>query len=309
MVVGPTGLRSLVSPADESHPHVIVMSRAATTQTLELKMDLSELLRAECVAVNIAASDKTDALSQIAALAKRSPILDEVSAEEIRQAMAEREAVGSTGFGKGIAIPHCRMSSVPEFVVGLATVGGGVGFDSLDGEPVGLIAFIVGPALESADHIRVLSGLSRVLSNADAVKEMLAAVTPEALRESFLRHVSFDRELRPEAKRSLLHVFVQDEGLFQEILQLLGGTEPRFTAVLEAENASVYLAKLPLFAGLWADRPQSFTRVIISLVNRSMANELVRRIEQVAGPLAESEQVLVTVQNVFFSGGSLTTQR
>jgi len=308
-VLGPTGLLSVLSSTGESHPRVIVMSRAATTQTLEFKMDLSELLRAECVAVNITAAGKADALSQVAALAKRSPILDEVSVEEIRRAMAEREAVGSTGFGKSIAIPHCRLESASEFVVGLATVDGTVDFDSLDGEPVGLIAFIVGPARESTDHIRVLAGLSRVFSNADAVKEMLATATPEALRESFLRHVSLDREFRPEAKRSLFHVFVQDEVLFQEILQVLGGTEPRFTAVLEAENASAYLAKLPLFAGLWTDRPRSFTRVIISLVNRKMVNELVRRIEEVAGPLTESERVLVTVQNVFFSGGSLTTQR
>ncbi len=272
-------------------------------------MDLSELLRVECVAVNVTAASKTDALSQIAALAKQSAALGDVSVEEIRRAMEEREAVGSTGFGKGIAIPHCRMESVSAFVVGLATVAGTVDFDSLDGEPVGLIAFIVGPARESTDHIRVLSGLSRVLSNADAVREMLAAATPEALRESFLRHVSLDRELLQEAKRSLFHVFIQDEDLFVEILQVLGGTEPRFTAVLEAENASVYLAKLPLFAGLWTDRPRSFTRVIISLVNRSMVNELVRRIEEVVGPLAQSERVLVAVQNVFFSGGSLTTQR
>jgi mannitol/fructose-specific phosphotransferase system IIA component (Ntr-type) len=281
--------------------------RSSHNETEEFNMDLSELLRAECVAVNITAASKADALLQIAALAKRSPSLDKVSVEDIHRALAEREALGSTGFGKGIAIPHCRMDSVSAFVVGLATVDGTVDFASLDGKPVGLIAFIVGPAQESTDHIRVLSGLSRVLSDADAVKEMLAATTPEGLRESFLRHVSLDRELRPEAKRSLFHVFVQDEDLFQEILQVMGGTEPRFTAVLEAENASAYLAKLPLFAGLWADRPRSFTRVVVSLVNRSMTNELVRRIEQVAGPLAESQRVLVTVQNVFFSGGSLTT--
>lgn len=271
-------------------------------------MDLSELLGVECSAVNITATSKEDALSQVASLAKRSAALENVSVEEIRRAMEEREGIGSTGFGKGIAIPHCRLQSVSSFVVGLATVAGGVDFDSLDGEPVRLIAFIVGPAQESTDHIRVLSSLSRVLSNADAVKEVLAATAPETLRESFLRYASPDRELPQEAKRSLLHVFVQDEDLFHEVLQVLGGTEPRFTAVLDAENASAYLAKLPLFAGLWTDSERSFTRVIISLVNRSMVNELVRRIEEVVGPLAQSERVLVAVQNVFFSGGSLTTQ-
>ena len=77
--------------------------------------------------------------------------------------------------------------------------------------------------------------------------------------------------------------------------------------MLDAENAGSYLAKVPLFAGLWRDNPSSFSRVIISLARKRMTNELVRRIEAIAGPLSKSDSVLVTVQDVFFSGGSLTT--
>lgn len=270
-------------------------------------MNLFEVLRPECVAPGLVAADKADALGKIADLAKCSPLLKGVSVEDVKRALMEREEVGSTGFGKGIAIPHCRLEGVSEFVVGVATVPDGVDFESIDGAPVRLIAFIVGPARESTEHIRVLSALSRVLSEADAVSEMLSAGTQEALRESFLRHASEEREVRAESERNLFFVFVQDEHIFQEILQVFGGTEPRFTAVLEAENASAYLARMPLFAGLWTDRPRSFSRVIVSLVSRRMTNEMVRRIEQIVGPLADTERVLVTVQSVFYSGGSLTT--
>lgn len=270
-------------------------------------MDLHKLLKLECVAVGISPANKAETLDQVASLAKRNSVLDPLSLEEVRRALDEREAVGSTGFGKGIAIPHCRIDGVSEFVVGLATVPGGVDFDALDGERVSLIAFIVGPLRESTEHIRVLSALSRVFSEADAVSEMLAARTPEALQESFLRHISPEREDEREADRNLFVVFVQDETLFQEILQIFGGTEPRLTVVLEAENASAYLARMPLFAGLWTDDPRSFSRVIVSLVSRRMTNETVRRIEQIAGPLAEAEHVLVTVQNVFYVAGSLIT--
>lgn len=274
---------------------------------MELAMELNELLRRECVAVDLAAADKREALDRIASLAKRSALLEAVSAEEIRDGLEQREAVGTTGFGKGIAIPHCRLDSAADFIVGVAAAPSGVDFDSIDGEPVRLIVFIVGPARESTEHIRVLSALSRVVSQADAVAEMLAAPTPEALRESFLRHTSIDRGVASDAERNLFHVFVQDESLFQDLLQVFGGTEPRFTAVIEAENASAYLARMPLFAGLWSDSPRSFSRAIVSLVQRRMTNEMIRRIEEIAGPLAETERVLVTVQSVFYSGGALTT--
>ncbi len=270
-------------------------------------MNLFEILRPECLAVGLHPAGKDDALSQIASLAKRSALLGSVSEETLRDVLAGREKVGSTGFGKGIAIPHCRVEGVSDFVVGVATVPGGVDFDSLDDAPVRLIAFIVGPARESTEHIRILSALSRVLSNADAVTEMVAAENPEVLRESFLRHVSPDREAPKEGKRSLFHVFVQNEDLFKDLLEVFGGTEPRFTVVLEAENAGAYLSRIPLFSGLWSDDPRSFTRVIVSLVSRRMTNEMVRRIEEVAGPLSEAKDVLVAVQNIFYAGGALTT--
>lgn len=270
-------------------------------------MNVLEVVRPECAAAGLALGSKRDALQAVTRLAKANPLLSGVSEDEIVRALSDREAVGTTGFGKGIAIPHCRLEAVEDFVVGVASVPDGVAFDSLDGGDVRLIVFIVGPARDSNEHIRILSAVSRVLSDRGAVEEMVRAQSGEALAESFLRHLRGEPLPEEEPGRRLFQVFVQDEALFKEILEIFGGTEPRFTVVLEAQNASAYLWKVPLFAGLWSDNPRSFSRVIISLVRKPMTNEMVRRIEQVTGPLDESEQVLVTVQDVFYSGGSLTT--
>jgi mannitol/fructose-specific phosphotransferase system IIA component (Ntr-type) len=270
-------------------------------------MDILSLVRRECVAAGKSPSDKNAVLTEIAALAKASPVLSGLTQEEIEGGLREREEVGTTGFGKGIAIPHCRLESVPEFVVGVMSVPDGVEFDSLDGEKVKLLVFIIGPAMESSDHIRILSNVSRVLSSRDSVLEMTAAGSDEALYESFARHVRDEPRAGKGEPKSLFQVFVQDEELFRQILEVFGATEPRFTAVLEAENASSYLAKVPLFAGLWNDSSRTFSRVIVSLVGKRMTNELVRRIEGVTGPLSGCERVMVLVQDVFFSGGSLTT--
>jgi PTS system nitrogen regulatory IIA component len=270
-------------------------------------MNVLDAVRPECMAVGLAVKDKADALRAVARLAKASSVLGAVSEEEVLEGLSLRETVGTTGFGRGIAIPHCRLSSVEDFVVGVATVPDGVEFESLDGQKVRLVVFIIGPDRESNEHIRLLSVVSRVLADADAVAEMVSARSSDALREAFLRHVRDEPERTEEAGRSLFHVFVQDETLFNDLLQVFGGTEPRFTVVLEAENASIYLWRTPLFAGLWSDNPRSFSRVILSLVHKRMTNEMVRRIEQVVGPLRDSEQVLVTIQDVFYAGGSLTT--
>jgi mannitol/fructose-specific phosphotransferase system IIA component (Ntr-type) len=268
-------------------------------------MDLHDVLRPECVAPGLRASSKDEALAGIAELAKRTPVLGAVSREQILEGLQQRERLGTTGFGKGIAIPHCRLEGIAEFVVGVATFPEGVDFDALDGEKVTTVVFIIGPRRQSTEHIRILSLISRALSDEGAIEEILGATSEETLRESFLRHALSERPSGEEVERSLFHVFIGDEDLFHPVLEVFGGTEPRLTVVLDAENAGKYLRKVPLFAGLWADDQRTFTSVIISLVNRRMTNEMIRRVEQIAGPLSDNRSVLLIVQDVFYAAGSV----
>ncbi|MBC8450747.1 PTS sugar transporter subunit IIA [bacterium] len=270
-------------------------------------MNLIEILQPECIEVGASLASKTEALRLAARLASSSPALVHVGVDAILAGLEQRESLGSTGFGKGIAIPHCRLDSISQFVAGAISVPAGVAFDSLDSEKVRIIIFTVGPSGNSGEHIRLLSQISRVLSSEGAVGEMVGAESATALRESFLRHLSVDSTERQDPSRTLFRVFVQDEEMFNEILQIFGGTEPRATVVVEAENASSYLCKMPLFAGLWSDGPRSFSRLITSIVRKNMTNEIVRRIESITGPLNECENVLVTVQDVIYCGGHLET--
>lgn len=268
-------------------------------------MDLHDVLRPECVAAGLRASSKDEALSKIAELAKRSPALNAVSQDDVLAGLRRREELGTTGFGKGIAIPHCRLDGISEFVVGVATFPQGVEFGALDDKKVSVIVFIIGPSTQSTEHIRILSLVSRALSAEGAIEEMLTAAADEALRESFLRQAISETPSGEEIERSLFHVFVGEEDLLHPVLEVFGGTEPRLTVVLDAENAAKYLRKVPLFAGLWSDDQRTFTSVIISLVNRKMTNEMIRRVEQIAGPLSGNPRVLVIVQDVFYAAGSL----
>ncbi len=271
-------------------------------------MKLIDVLQKECVIVNAKLRDKAAALSEVARAARRSPVLKDVSEAEILEGLKERESLGSTGFGNGIAIPHCRLESVPDFVVGLITVPSGVDFEALDRKKVELIVFIVAPEDRPNENIRLLSAVSQTLLIPGAVKEMLAEGTTEAVRESFLRHTRGDIDSKDRTSKNLIHVFVQDENLFHDIVAVLAATESSSLVVIDAENTGRYLANMPLFAGFWRDKPGGFNRVIVAVVEKKLTNETIRRIESVTGNLDERTGVLVTAQDISYLAGSLNAQ-
>jgi len=268
-------------------------------------MKLVDALCEQCIAVGLAPTDKDAVLTKIAQLAKSQSTLENITEADLVEALKNREALGSTGFGRGIAIPHCRLDAISDFIIGLITIPDGVGFDSLDDQDVRLVVFIIGPNDRPTENIRLLSGISRILANRDAVHEMIASTTEKALMESFLRYGRDEFDMRQDGARSIIHVFIQNEDYFREILEVFGSIEKSYTVVMGAENTSAYLSKMPLFAGFWTDTPRTFCRVIIASVLKNMTNETIRQIESITGDLSESSGILVTVQELLFSAGSL----
>jgi len=270
-------------------------------------MKLADVLRKECVVINARLSDKAEVLRDVVRLAKKSSILDSVSEQEILTGLQGRESLGSTGVGKGIAIPHCRLKTVKDFVVGIVTVPAGVDFDALDAGKVRLIVFIIAPEVESNQHVRLLSVISQRLLAPNALKQILAEQTADGVYDSFLQNQDVEINDRKRAEKSLIHVFIQSEDIFRDVLQILTGIESSSLVVVGAENAGVYLSKLPLFASFWSDEPSNFGRIIIAVVDKNLTNEALRRIESVAGDLGKSAGVMATVQEVDYVAGSLNT--
>jgi PTS system nitrogen regulatory IIA component len=270
-------------------------------------MKLADVLRKECIVANARFGDKAEVMREVARLAKQCSVLENVSEQEILVGLQAREAVGSTGVGKAVAIPHCRLKSVTEFVVGLITVPSGVDFDSIDAGKVKLIVFIIAPEVESNRHVRLLSVISQMLLTPKVPEKILSEQTPGGVYETCVRDRDADISDREGLAKSLIHVFVQSEDVFRDILQILTGIESSSLVVVGAENASVYLSKLPLFASFWTDEPSNFGRIIIAVVDKKLSNETVRRIESVAGDLGKVAGVMVTVQDITYSAGSLGT--
>jgi len=268
-------------------------------------MTLFTALFPECVAARMSLADKPLALKQIATLAKACPVLAEVSEADILAGLEQRESLGSTGFGNGIAIPHCRLKAASDFVVGLITVPDGLDFEAVDGEKVRLIVFMIGPERDPKKHIQLLSGISNALAVPGATDEIVSAASNEALQEHFLRHVRDELQPVEENGRSLFHVFVQNETLLEDILQVFGGIESSNAVVIGAENIGVYLSKRPLFADMWRDNPSRFCQLVVALVNKLITNETIRRIERITGPLNNRPDIMITVQDVFYCAGAI----
>lgn len=101
--------------------------------------------------------------------------------EDIVRAIQKRELLGSTGIGRGVAIPHTKHSSVNRLIGTVALSRAGVNFDSLDGEPVHVFVLLISPQDQPGAHLRALENVSRSLRDDGFVRALRAATTRDAI--------------------------------------------------------------------------------------------------------------------------------
>ncbi len=231
----------------------------------------------------------------------------DITEEALFKALAAREKLGSTGLGFGVAIPHCRMNNLSDFIVGMLISSRDINFDSGDGEPVRIIPFVVGPESKPKEFLKILSCLVQMLRDPEVRKKIATSKSPDEVYE-FLKHHAepTGSEPRRSPGRKLVHVFIQNEEFFDDILQIFTGLESISTVIVESRDPMDFLMKSPFFAGLWTGEGQRFSRIIISVVKNELVNSIVRNIEYVCGSLSERDDVLVTVTDIHYTLGSLS---
>jgi mannitol/fructose-specific phosphotransferase system IIA component (Ntr-type) len=101
--------------------------------------------------------------------------------EDIIRAILKREFLGSTGIGRGVAIPHTKHNSVERLVGTVAISHKGIAFDSLDGEPVHVFVLLISPQDRPGDHLRALENVSRSLRDDNFVRALRGANTREEI--------------------------------------------------------------------------------------------------------------------------------
>jgi PTS system nitrogen regulatory IIA component len=124
---------------------------------------LRNLLQDDVILEEIAATDKIGVLREFAAhLKSKGKVRD---TEELIHVLIERESLGSTGIGDGIAIPHGKLRLIPDMIVAFGRSSKGVDFQSLDREPAYLFFLLVTPVDKPGDHLKTLARISRILKN------------------------------------------------------------------------------------------------------------------------------------------------
>ena len=141
-------------------------------------MKIQQILQKNGILVDLKASDKSEALTQIAGYLVS--LYDLKPAQEIVDKILERESEMSTGIGFGIAIPHARINGIDRLYMVAARIVGGIEFNAIDEQPVFLIFMMISPAGTSADHTRVLSSLSRIMSYEEIRRRLMDADSGEA---------------------------------------------------------------------------------------------------------------------------------
>jgi PTS system nitrogen regulatory IIA component len=124
---------------------------------------IRDLLQDDLIIEEIKADDKRGVLCEFARLLKATDRVDDE--EELLRALLEREALGSTGIGDGVAIPHGKLPMGSGMVVAFGRSSTGVDFQAIDSKPVFLFFLLVTPEDKPGDHLKALARISRILKN------------------------------------------------------------------------------------------------------------------------------------------------
>lgn len=140
-------------------------------------MLLSELLDFDSIRTGVSAKTKRALLNQLALHAAQRMGLDP---DAVQSCIAERERLGSTGFGNGVAIPHGKVAGLKTVYAMVVRLSDPIDFKAVDGAPVDIVFLMLSPPDAGADHLKALAAISRVVRNAATIEKLRGARSRDA---------------------------------------------------------------------------------------------------------------------------------
>lgn len=134
------------------------------------------------------ATTRDDAIRELVRSLYTAGVLAESDQADIVRAILRREQLGTTGIGRNIAIPHSRHPAVSQLTGTLAVSGPGIGFDSVDGEPVHVMILLISPPDRPGEHLRSLENVVTTLRDEALVKAIREAKTREEITDILKNH-------------------------------------------------------------------------------------------------------------------------
>jgi mannitol/fructose-specific phosphotransferase system IIA component (Ntr-type) len=144
-------------------------------------MRMSDFVVRDAIIADLAATTKEGAIREMVESLRNAGQFKNTEPDDIVRAILKRESLGSTGIGRGVAIPHTKHAGVERLLGTVAVSRNGVAFDSLDGEPVFVFVLLISPQDRPGDHLRALENVSRSLRADIFVRSLRSAPDREAI--------------------------------------------------------------------------------------------------------------------------------
>ena len=148
-------------------------------------MKLFEIIDEDNVMPDLKCSDKKGVLEELAGLiSDHDPSIDKTALIKV---LVERERLGTTGIGDGVAIPHGKLSGVKRPVISFGRCKNGLDFDSIDGQPAYLFCLLVAPENSSGIHLQVLARIAKILKSSTFRQRLMEANTRKELYQAIIK--------------------------------------------------------------------------------------------------------------------------
>ncbi len=138
---------------------------------------LTDYLNQQAIELDMDASSKEAVLARLVDILVRNGILP--AQNTLLEALQEREGLGSTGVGHGVAIPHARSQEIKGFAIALGRTREALDFDAVDGQPTRIFFLLVGPEKDGNEHLALLAKIARVMKDARTREQLLAVSSAE----------------------------------------------------------------------------------------------------------------------------------
>ncbi len=269
-------------------------------------MDLADVVKLECCEVDFTASDKNHALKKLAELIVKGNHFDPGSIENVYDSLKQREEMGSTGFGRGIAIPHCQLENIEDFIVSIVVSKKGVHFDALDKKKVKILVTIVGPKTDRKGHLQLLAQVSQILKEPGVIETLIKTTSKIGLYEEFLRNtIRGETAISVKGEDKLMLLIVKNEEIMQDITEVFIEFGVQESTIIDTQQMENLISKVPLFMGFFnfTGDKSLYSKIIMMRISKGYINAVVKALEDIFGDLDNYSDLGILVLDLFYSKG------
>lgn len=268
-------------------------------------MNLAKFMSSDTIKLDANVTTKKELLKLIATLAAKKVGSPYIKENDIYRGLLDRENLGTTAFGDMFAIPHCRLTKLETFAVGIVTIPEGIDFDSTNNKKTKLFIFIIAPEEKAKEHLLLLSHVTRFLHQKGNVQELLNVHDSHDIIGHFVEKTDIKGSYSQNRDSNLFTLIVQNENVFDDIIDVFAEIEGCTATIIDGKNANEFLYKIPLYSSFWSSTNNNFCRIILSVIKKTSTNEAISLFNEVINGLENKTGVLLTVQELMYHSGTL----